>query len=119
MSRLRVMNRTRNTVLVRAGRVAADPWSRLVGLLGRKGLEAGDGLLLRGEQAIHMLGMRFSIDVVYLDREGCVVRAVPDLAPWRLGPFVRKAQDVLELPAGTLAASGTCEGDELVLEFSK
>ncbi len=116
---MRVLNRTRQTVVVKAGRVADTPWTRLVGLLGRSGLEPGDGLLLRGEQAIHMLGMRFAIDVVYLDAEGHVLRALNSLAPWRLGPFVRKSRDVLELPAGTLSATGTCEGDELVFEFGQ
>ncbi len=116
---MRVVNKTRQTVLVNSGRVAATPWSRLVGLLGQNHLDPGAGLLLRGEQAIHMLGMRFAIDVVYLDAEGHVLRAIDNLAPWRLGPFVRKSRDVLELPAGTLAATGTCEGDKLVFEFGK
>jgi uncharacterized membrane protein (UPF0127 family) len=115
---MRVINRTRKTVLVTGGKVASTPWSRLVGLLGRRVLEPGDGLLLRGEQAIHTLGMLFPIDVLYLDREARVLRAVPALPPLRLGPFVRGAQDVLELPSGTLAATQTCEGDELVFEFT-
>ncbi len=115
---MRVINRTRQTVLVKQGRVASTPWSRLVGLLGRRFFEPGDGLLLRGEQAIHTLGMFFPIDVVYLDRQARVLRAVRALAPLRLGPLVRGAQDVLELPVGTLVATDTREGDELVFEFT-
>jgi uncharacterized protein len=113
---IRVINRTRQTVLVNAGHIASSPWSRLVGLLGRREFQPGDGLLLRGEQAIHTLGMFFPIDVVYLDRDGRVLRAVGTLPPQRLGPLVRKARNVLELPAGTLAATHTREGDELVIE---
>ncbi len=115
---MRVMNRTRQTVLVHAGHVAATPWARLVGLLGKSELKSGDGLLLRGEQAIHMLGMRFAIDVVYLDREARVLRALHRLGPQHLGPFLRESRDVLELPAGTLAVTGTCVGDELLLELT-
>lgn len=115
---LRVINRTRQTVLVERGRVADTAWLRLVGLLGRRGLEPGDGLLLRGEQAIHMFGMRFAIDVAYLDKNARVLRAIHALAPWQLGPFVRKSRDVLELPAGTLTATNTLEGDELAFEFT-
>jgi uncharacterized protein len=117
-TRLRVQNRTRRTELVNAGQVAATPWSRLVGLLGRRGLEPGEGLLLRGEQAIHTFGMRFTIDVVYLDRDARVLRALHRLGPQRLGPFLRESRDVLELPAGTLDVTGTRAGDELVLEFT-
>ncbi len=119
MQTLRVVNRTRQTTLVQKGGVAASWWSRMIGLLGRRGLEPGDGLLLRGEQAIHMLFMRFAIDVVYLDRQGRVLRAIDNLAPWRLGPFLRESRDVLELPVGTIAASGTRMGDELVFEFGE
>ncbi len=109
-------NRTRGTELARACRVAANPWTRLVGLLGRRSLEPGEGLLLVGEQAIHTIGMRFSIDVIYLDRSARVLRALPVLPPQRLGPFLRESHNVLELPAGTLAATDTREGDELVIE---
>ncbi len=115
---LRVTNRTRQAILVQTGRVAASPWTRLVGLLGRSGLEPGEGLLLRGEQAIHTIGMRFPIDVVYLDREARVLRAIDSMVPLRFGPFLRNSRDVLELPAGTLVATGTREGDELVFEFT-
>ncbi len=114
---LRVTNRTRDAVLVTNGWVAATPWSRLVGLLGKRGLEPGQGLLLRGEQAIHTFAMRFSIDVVYLDQKGRVLRAIPDMVPQRLGPFLWASRDVLELPPGTLRATGTCEGDQLVIEI--
>ncbi len=115
---LRVLNRTRQTELVQAGRVADNPWTRLVGLLGRRGLEPGEGLLLRGEQAIHTFGMRFTIDVVYLDRDARVLRALHQLRPQRLGPFLRESRDVLELPAGTLVVTGTRVGDELVFVFT-
>lgn len=114
---MRVTNRTRRTLLVEAGNVASTPWSRLVGLLGRQRLDQGDGLLLRNEQAIHTFGMLFPIDAAYLDRDGLVLRAVTALRPYRLGPFVRKASNVLELPAGTLAATNTREGDELVIDI--
>jgi uncharacterized membrane protein (UPF0127 family) len=115
---LRVINKTRQTMLVDHGHEACTPWSRLVGLLGRRAFETGDGLLLRDEQAIHTLGMFIPIDVAYLDREGRVLRAVGALAPHRLGPFVRRARNVLELPSGTLAATHTHEGDELVIELT-
>jgi uncharacterized membrane protein (UPF0127 family) len=115
---MRVTNRSRKTLLVDHGRVASSPWSRLVGLLGRRAFEPGDGLLLRGEQAIHTVGMLFDIDVAYLDRDGRVLRALGPLAPQRLGPFVRGARNVLELPVGTLAATHTCEGDKLDIELT-
>ena len=63
-----------------------------------------------------MFFMRFAIDAAFLDREGRVVRAAAHLAPWRLAIAARGVRDVLELPAGTLARTGTQAGDVLVFE---
>lgn len=63
-----------------------------------------------------MFFMRFAIDAVFIDRSGRVVRVAADLPPWRLATAARGARDVIELPAGTAARTGTQAGDELVLE---
>jgi hypothetical protein len=112
------VNRTRNVVLVENGRVAADIWTRLRGLLGHPPLQPGEGLLLRGERAIHTIGMGFAIDALFLDREGRVRHVIAEMVPYRLSPFVRAANGVLELPAGTLARTGTTLGDMIELQFA-
>jgi hypothetical protein len=63
-----------------------------------------------------MLFMRFAIDAVFLDRAGRVVRVADRLPPWRMVIAARGASEVLELPAGTVAATGTQAGDEVVFE---
>ncbi len=108
---MRAVNRTRNVVLVSDGKIASTPWSRLRGLLGHAPLEPGEGLLLRGEKAIHTIGMSFPIDVLFLNREGQVIHLDHSMVPQRASPIVWQASDVLELPAGTLADSGTELGD--------
>ena len=97
--------------------IAADRFvPRLVGLLGRRSLPRGQGLLIRPCSSIHTLGMRFSIDALFLDGEGRVLRALQTLAPWRVPAPVRGAAMVLELPAGTLARCGTVAGARGVFE---
>jgi uncharacterized protein len=91
-------------------RIADRPWSRLRGLLGRSGLEPGEGLLLRPSGSIHMMFMRFAIDAVFLDRELVVVDVVRDLRPWRAAGR-RGAKAVIELAAG--AAGDLAPGDHL------
>lgn len=117
-SKLRVLNRTRNVVLVENGTVANSAWTRLRGLLGHKPLQAGEGLLLRGEKAIHTIGMGFVIDVLFLDRAGRVKHLIPNMVPWRASRFISAAADVLEMPAGTLARSGTALDDVIEFEFA-
>lgn len=60
--------------------------------------------------------MRFPIDAVFIDRSGRVVRVASDLPPWRFAVAAAGARDVLELPAGTAARTGTQAGDELLIE---
>ena len=118
MGRLRAVNRSRNTVLVANGEVADTAWTRLRGGLGHKPLQPGEGLLLRGEKAIHTIGMGFAIDVLFLDRAGCIKHLIPAMAPLRASPFVSAATNVLELPAGTIARTGTALDDLIELEFA-
>ncbi|MEB3221668.1 MAG: DUF192 domain-containing protein [Candidatus Sericytochromatia bacterium] len=93
----------------------ADTWaSRLVGLLGTPALAPGDGLLLVPCNAVHMLGMRYAIDVAYLDGQGLVVSLTHQLRPGRVGWPVRGARAVLELSAGRLAEVGVQAGDQLL-----
>jgi uncharacterized protein len=94
-------------------RVAESPSSRLRGLLGRRGLEAGEGLLLRPASAIHTWFMRFPIDAVFLAEDGTVVRVAGSLRPWRAASR-RGAREVLELAAGECERRGLEPGDRLV-----
>lgn len=95
-------------------RIADNPWTRLRGLLGRSGLNADEGLLVKPTNSIHMMFMRFPIDAVFLDRDLAVLRVVPNLKPWRIASQ-RRARMVLELPAGTAARTGIQPGNRLSL----
>src|SRR4051812_36306182 len=95
--------------------VAATPLRRMKGLLGRKSLDAGEGLLIRPASSIHMFFMRFPIDAVFLDRNLAVRKLVPDLKPWRVA-VARGAKSVVELPAGEADRRGIAPGDRLTME---
>jgi uncharacterized protein len=102
------------TVVCERVLVADSPLSRLKGLLGREGLERGEGLLLRPASAVHTCFMRFPIDAVFLNRDLVVLGIADGLEPWRAAAR-RGAKAVLELPAGASASSGLRVGDELTL----
>ena len=78
--------------------VADSPWSRMRGLLGRPGLESGEGLLLRPTGSVHTFFMRFAIDVVFLSRDGEVLKVARALPAWRTAG-ARRAKAALELAA--------------------
>jgi uncharacterized protein len=95
-------------------RVAESFGSRLRGLLGSRGLEPGQGLLIPRTSSVHTHFMRFAIDVVFLDADGRVAKIARALRPWRFAG-ARGAQDVLELPAGRCDGVGLREGAVVVL----
>ena len=86
--------------------VAETFLQRLLGLMFRRDLPEGQGLLIARCNAIHTFFMRFPIDAVFLDADGAIVRVVRDIQPWR--PFVwggRRAVQVLETRCGALPSS--------------
>jgi hypothetical protein len=117
-------NVSRGNLLAERLEDGASFWAKFMGLMGRASLPAGQGLWLPGENGIHMLFMRFPIDVVFVSpptdvstgrrRVLSVRRAVP---PWRGVVWrVGGAKGVLELPVGTIEATGTAPGDEIAID---
>ena len=116
-------NVTRGTVLASAIEVADGLWGKFRGLMGRPSLPAGHALWLPESNGIHMMFMRFAIDAVFVgapdggDGARPVLSVHEGLPAWRgLVPLVRGAHGVLELPVGTIAATGTTVGDRLLIE---
>lgn len=75
-------------------------FSRLRGLMFRRRLNEGCGLLLAPCNSVHMLFMRFAIDVIYLDKDFCIKKIVRDLTPWLGMSICLGAWGALELPSG-------------------
>ncbi len=98
-----------------AGNVAAarSLFARMKGLLGKKEMAEGDGLLIEPCKGIHTFGMRFGIDVIFFDRCNRVLATWRGLSPNRLTPFYFRAAGVLELPAGALDKISAKVGDEV------
>jgi hypothetical protein len=108
--RLRVINVTRSTELASNAEVAKSGGKRSKGLLGRKGLMAGEGMWILPCEAIHTFFMQFAIDLVYLDRRNRIKKVVSNVPPWRLSACL-SAHSVLELPSGTVHNSQSSAGD--------
>jgi len=113
MKRFSVRNATRDTVLAERARLASSFTDRLLGLMMRARIEDGGGLLLTKSASIHSFWMRFRFDAVFVDRDNRVTKVVPSMRQWWIAFGGRGAKDVIELPAGTAAATGTVAGDQL------
>ena len=109
-------NQTRDKVLASRATAARTFSSRFIGLIGKKDLPFGEGLHITPCNSIHTFFMRIPIDAVFLDKQLKVVKVCGAMVPWRISNVYWSAHSVLELPAGTSAASGTTEGDQLVFD---
>jgi uncharacterized protein len=113
--RLRVRNLTRSTIVADRALIADTSQKRRTGLLKHSGLEPGEGLWIVPCEGVHMFGMKFAIDVLFLDKRRMVRKVRPNLGLRRMALDLF-AHSVLELPAGQIAATRTERGDQLELE---
>jgi len=88
--------------------------TRRRGLLGRDGMPEHAALVIAPCPAVHTIAMRFSLDIVFVDRDGTAVRVVKDLRPWRMAASPT-AYAVIEMPAGALGRNDVAPGDRLLL----
>ena len=116
LAKLRVANQTKGQVLADRADIADTSAKRRTGLLKHAGLEPGEGLWIAPCEGVHTFGMKFPIDVLFLSKKKKILKARRDMVKGRIA-FSLRAYSVLELPAGTLAQTGTVAGDQL--EFEK
>jgi uncharacterized membrane protein (UPF0127 family) len=110
-----VRNATRNVVLGDRIDVADTSRKRRTGLLRHTGLEPGEGLWIVPCEAVHSFGMKFAIDVVFLNKKRMVLKTRSNMGRRGFSLCLR-AHSVLELPAGTVEATGLQVGDQLELQ---
>ncbi len=110
----RVVNARTGRVVATAVEEAKGPWRSFRGLMLRKGLPDGHGMLFRPAKGIHTHFMRFPIDLIYLDEQNRVVKIRPSMRPWRFD--FTNAAGVIEMNAGAARAMSIEPGDQLRFE---
>jgi uncharacterized protein len=111
-----IRNASQNVVLADRAQMADTPAARMKGLLGRESLAAGEALVIKPCQSVHMFFMRFAIDVIFVGKDNTVVGSCPRLSPFALSPVFWKSSCAVELPAGTIEQTRTGLNDRI--EFS-
>lgn len=117
----KAFNQTRQAYLATALALADTHWSRLRGLVGMApgDFRNGRGIWIVPCHGVHTLGMRFALDVIYLDRALTVIHVERELHPWRFAPVRLQAASVLELPCRTVTETGTEVGDRIEITTGK
>jgi uncharacterized membrane protein (UPF0127 family) len=112
---MRLINQTKKTVLSENVSIASTFWQRIKGLLGKRFLLPGQSIVLDPCNSVHTFFMRFPIDVLFLDKDYKVLKAIPKLEPNRITRIYWYSNRVVELPAGRLNFTSTQAGDQLQL----
>lgn len=111
-----IINKTKNVTLAKEAVLANTLFTRLKGLLGRKSLSPDQALILDPCNSIHTFFMRFSIDVLFVNKQNKVVKTILEIKPFRLSSVYFNAHFAIELPSGAIQQTSTQEGDLLSIE---
>lgn len=113
---LQIENMTRNTMLMKRGRMADNFLTKFRGLMGVRQLHEGEGLLITHCNSVHTHFMFMPIDIIYVDKNHRIVDLEAEMKTWRIGRTRRNADYVIELPPGVIAHTRCAVGDELRLQ---
>lgn len=114
-----ITNISKATLLARKATLANTVGKRIIGLLGRRGMENGEGLIIRPCSSIHTFFMRFPIDILFLDKDSKVVKSIRRMRPFRLSGWVVGAKEVVELPSGVISSTQIDVGDLINIQQSQ
>lgn len=109
----KLINSSEKIVIAEHIETADTAWKRLKGLLGRSTLADKHGLWITPCNSIHTCFMKFSIDVVFVDKNMKVKSIKKNLGPWKFVPPTWGANSVFEFAAGTLEKTKLKVGDQL------
>ena len=115
MQIVQILNVSKGAVIAQQARLASSLGQRMKGLLGQDSLSASEALILKPCSAIHTFFMRFSIDVLFLDKNMQIIRLFRNMPPNRLSPTIWGSKIAIELPAGKTSQTNTQIAD--IIEF--
>lgn len=110
---MEIINKTKNTLLAKDIAIADTAFKRMQGLLGKKEFKEGQALILKPCNSIHTFFLRFTIDVLFVDKHSKVIEAISCLKPFRLTRIYWLSVLAIELPAGIIQSTLTCKDDTL------
>ncbi len=110
---MKVTNSDKRVILADKVSIADNFFKRLIGLIGTHSPEKNSALLIKPCSSIHTCFMKFSIDVIFIDDNGRVLKILHSIKPYHFCFPVRGSSAALELPAGTCRNTDTVEGDKI------
>lgn len=107
-----IKNTTKGTVVADHTKTADNFWRRLKGLLGTSSLLTGHGLIIKPCSSVHTFGMKYPIDVLFVDGNHQIIKIVENMLPGKVS-MASGSKYVVELPTGTAHQAACSVGDIL------
>ncbi len=115
-TKIKVLNLSQGRLILEEAELANSFGQRLKGLLGRKYLPWGTGLVIFPCRSVHTLGMSFPLDIGFVNQEGRLCRVYESVPTQKINLSAKEAQYAIEAPAGTFAITRTRENDRIGLK---
>lgn len=117
---MELYNQSKEEVIASKVIIAKTFFKRLRGLLGKKGLEIDECMIIYPCKSIHTFFMQFPIDVIFLDKDFRVIKVIRDMKPWSATSYIKEARYVVEMSSSKIRDTNTVEiGDQLELKDNK
>jgi uncharacterized membrane protein (UPF0127 family) len=113
---MKIYNSTQNNIIADEGKVAENFFTRSVGLLSRKSISDTEALIIKPCCSIHTFIMKFTIDVLFVNKKNEIVALYENMEPWRILPIHFSSHYVIELSAGQISAKNIQKGDIINLD---
>ncbi|MBE8163172.1 MAG: DUF192 domain-containing protein [Bdellovibrionaceae bacterium] len=111
---MKLINQKNSKVLSTKVHMARSFKSRLKGLMFSNPLAHGHCLWISQCKSVHSCFMKFTLDILFVDKKLRVIKIIKALKPWRITFFYIKADSVMEFNAGEL--NNIKVGDQLLLQ---
>ena len=113
---MKVYNSSKNNLIADDVKLADNFFSRSIGLLSKKSLSEGEGMVIKPCCSIHTFFMRFEIDVLFVNKQNEVIALYENVKPWRILPIHPTSHYVIELKASTILAKNITKHDLINIE---
>ena len=113
---MQILNLTRNSIIASRTVIADTFFLRMAGLLNRRSLPPGEALVITRCQSIHMIFMRFAIDVIFVSKANGVVGLAENIKPYQFSKIFFSSSLAIECPVGTIQGSQTSLGDQISIQ---
>ena len=100
MKRYKILNSSNDITLLEDASLADSYFTRLKGLLGKSSLKDDEGLIIKPCNSVHTIGMKFSIDIAFVDKNNVIIHIIKDMVPGKLSSIVKKSSYVIESKGG-------------------